>query len=238
MNVLLRLVFNELDSYKIAYCVLRDYDRLATMGVDDGEIDILVAPDQFDQFASLMGELEFTRFSRWGEYPHTHFAIVLRENSRRFEIDVVTQLAFGNPVRHLHTTLADNCLSHRRLVDGVYIPRPEDELMVLLLHCLLDKRQIKPHRAERIKALRGQVVDEAYLSRLCAQYWSSETSWSQIDGLIAASNWQELLAQRKAVVLHIARQDALGTWTRALGKRTLRKLDHFARIVRSNRALQ
>jgi hypothetical protein len=204
------------------------------MEVHGREVDLLVAPADFAQFDSLMGELGFSPFSRWGEFPHTHYVIELGEDSSTFEIDVVTQIAFGNPVRNLHTMLADNCLRDRRLVSGIYIPRPEDELFAILLHCLLDKKQIKPHRVASIELLRDQVTDEVYLSKLCAQYWGPGVRWSQLDALIAAGDWQALLAQRRAVALHIARQDFLGSWTRAVSKRTLRKLSHIKRRVRSN----
>lgn len=233
MNSLLRLIFDKLNQHNLAYCVLRDFDRLATMDVAGSELDLLIASDQVEEFDTLMGKLGFIALSRRWEYPHTHYIVDLGEGASEFEIDVVTQITFGNPVRELYTDLAERCLEQRRFVDGVYVPRPEDELLMLLLHCLLDKGQIKPHRAARIKALREQVIDQEYLTALFTQYWSPQVSWSQIDALIARGDWQELLKQRKAVALHLARQDRFGTWTRALSKRALRKLDRFARIIQS-----
>jgi hypothetical protein len=230
---LLKDVFDTLNLRHIAYCVLRDGNVLETLNLRGAEIDFLVQGDQFQQFDRTMRELGFQPFSRWGYAPHTHYIKSLEEGAFSFEFDVVTHIAFGTPVRNLKTDLAANCLDNRRLVDGVYIPRAEEELFIVLLHCLLDKNQIKPHRAARIQVLREQIAYKNYMDSLCARFWSSKTSWLEIDQMIARGDWPALLAQRKSVALHLMRQDMLGTWTRAIGQRALRKLDRIARISRT-----
>ncbi len=233
MNALLKQVFDVLHREKIVYCVLRDGHALGSLDLLNAEIDLLVAADQYPEFERAMRDLEFRPFARLGSAPHTHFVKPLPEQASRFELDVVTQIAFGAPVRSLNTALAVNCLRNRRLVGGVYIPSAEDELFVVLLHCLLDKKRVAPHRAERIQELREQVTDQDYLVILCAQYWSETTTWFEIDALLAAGRWKDLLAQRQAVTAHLTKQDVLGSWTRAVGKRALRKLDRVARKTRT-----
>jgi hypothetical protein len=232
MNVLLQQIFDRLHVHQIAYCVLRDGHALETIEARNAELDLLVSPNDFHHFDRAIRELGFTPFARLGSAPHVHFVKRL-DDGAKFELDVVTRIAYGVPVRNLETDLAQHCIENRRLVNGVYIPSPEDEIFTVLLHCLLDKGRIAPHRAARIQALREQVTDTAHMSRLCAQYWSAKITWSDIDAMIAAGDWSSLLAQRKSVASHIMRQDVLGTWTRAIGKRALRKLDSVARMTRS-----
>lgn len=234
MNQLLKQVFDTLNLHEIAYCVLRDGHALDALELRNAEVDLLVEEAHFQQFDRLMRDLGFRPFARLGSAPHTHYVRQLDDGSK-FEFDVVTRIVFGAPVRNLKTSLAWNCIHNRHLVRGVYIPSAEDELFVVLLHCLLDKNRIAPHRAERILTLKEQLKDKDYLSMLCAQYWSDTTTWYEIEALIAAGRWSDLLAQRKSVAAFIRKQDVVGAWTRAIGKRALRKLDRVTRITRPMR---
>jgi hypothetical protein len=234
MNVLLKQVFDALELQQVAYCILRDGHTLESLELSNAEVDLLVYEAHFHRFDRLMRELGFRPFARLGSSPHTHYVKQL-DGATKFEFDVVTRIAFGAPVRNLETSLAWNCIHNRRLLGGVYLPSAEDELFVVLLHCLLDKNRIAPYRAERIQALREQLKDKDYLTMLCAQYWSDTTTWYEIEALIAAGRWSDLLAQRKSVAAFIRKQDVVGTWTRAIGKRALRKLDRVTRITRPSR---
>ena len=232
MNTLLKDVFDSLHQNSIAYCILRDGADLATADLRDAEIDLLVNAQQYHQFDVLMRGMGFRPFSRLGYEPHKHYVRQLENENSKFELDVVTHINYGKGMLDLNTDLAENCLQNRRLLDGFYVPGVEDELFIVMLHCLLDKNRIEPHRAARIQALREQVTNPAYLSTLCTRYWSAKTTWSDIDALIARGQWADLLAQREAVAAHIMKQDLIGSWTRAVGKRTLRKVDRFVRMTR------
>ncbi len=234
MNALLKEVFEVLHQNEIAYCVLRDGAELPNVDLHNAEIDLLVDARQFLDFDSRMRALGFRPFSRWGYEPHTHYVKSIYDNASSFELDVVTEISFGVGLRDLKTDLADNCLKNRRLVGGIYLPSVEDELFVVLLHCVLDKNRVAPHRAARIQTLREQVTETKYLSQLCARYWSATISWTDLDALIVAGMWSNLLAQREAVASHITKQDVIGSWTRAVGKRTLRKVDRVVRMTRRN----
>ena len=144
MHSLLQLFFDALERENIPYCVLRDGDRMHEYA-NGGEVDLLVSRTHFEQLKSVLSQFGFAKITAWGHAPH-HFFISYHINSDCWiKLDVVTELAYGNPVHALHTTLADNCLQHRHRLELVYIPSPEDEFVTLLLHCVLDKGNVAQH---------------------------------------------------------------------------------------------
>src|SRR5262249_5451072 len=109
-----------------------------------------------------------------------------------------------------------------------FVLSPEDELLTLLLHCVLDKGMFAPHRCVRIRALRHEVADEGYLSEQLHAFWSPEMSWPRLAALIDGENWVDLLADRSAVAAWLMRGQQLGVLGRRFGRRLLRKLDRVA----------
>jgi thymidylate kinase len=145
---------------------------------------------------------------------------------------VVSEVAYGQPVHALRTELARGCLAHRRRHGDVYIPGSEDELVTLLLHCVLDKGGFAPERWQRLVALRGEIADPRYLDKLLAANWSTEQPWPRLAALLERGDQQALLAERGAVARRLARRDFLGTLRRRVGGRVLRKLDRWAGLLR------
>ena len=227
MHSLLQHSFDALEHENIPYCVLRDGDRMHEYA-NGGEVDLLVSRTHFEQLKSVLSRFGFAKITAWGHAPH-HFFISYHINSDCWiKLDVVTEIAYGNPVHALHTTMAENCLQHRRRLELVYIPSAEDEFVTLLLHCVLDKGTVAQHRGTRLKALCGQVEDESYISHLLAQYWSPTSSWPVLSDLIKEGDWTALLAQREAVANLLARRQPLVTFGRRIWDRLLRKLQRGA----------
>lgn len=231
MHDLLRALFNKLDQEHIQYCLLRDQDRLDEL-TSGAEIDLLVQKSQLAQMACLLAQLGFVRLSSWGYAPHHFFVGYEQPTDSWFKVDVITEVTFGQPIAALRTDLAIPALDSRRRDGRVFIPAPECELVMLLLHCVLDKHQITPDRGRRLQILRGQVQDESYLSALLAAYWLPAMSWPQLALLIETENWTSLLAVRKALVARLTQRDRLGTWGRYLRERILRKLSKLSSASR------
>lgn len=220
-------LFATLEEKQISYCLLRDgeqFDKLA----NSTEVDLLVAEEQLDQLQDVLASLDFVRLPNWGHAPH-HFFLTYNEDADRWlKLDVVTNISYGKPVRALHTALAAGCLERRRCCGPTYIPAAEDELVTLLLHCVLDKGRFDPARRRRLQTLSRENVDREYLSSLLASYWLPSMSWTQLGGLIDRGEWATLLAQEKDLVAQLTGRDRLGTVGRRLRDRVLRKLNRWA----------
>lgn len=222
-DILLNL-FKIFDQEKITYCLLRDGDRLDLLA-RGGELDLLVQPAQFEQLCRLLARQGFVRLPDWGYAPHHFFVAYDQAQDSWFKLDVVTEIAYGQPLHVLHTELAQHCLATRQRRGETYLPAPECELIALLLHCVLDKATITPIRGERLQALRHAVVDEQRLAALLAEYWQPGAHWLQLAGYIEQGDWGALLAERSALLQRLQQRDRFGVAYRQITKRLSRKLN-------------
>ncbi len=231
MNHLLLRAFNCLEQENIHYCLIRGYDELVQPAVGS-DIDLLVQHDELKLMHQVLAQLGFVKLPTWGHAPHNFFVAYDEASDHWIKFDVVTDVAYGRPVHALRTALASGCLLNRRRRDPTFVLSPEDELVTLLLHCVLDKGEFAAGECQRFKALRYQVIHETYLSTLLAAYWSPTMNWSQLFGEIEADNWEALLAKRKAVAAYLRRRDQLGTLFRSVRDTVLRQLDQGVRMLR------
>ena len=229
-RVLLHL-FQTLEQANIRYCLMRDADRLDQL-LGHVEIDLLVEKSQFTQLYGSLSRLGFLSLPNWGYAPHVFFIAYDRQSDSWIKLDVVTEVVFGKPIHVLRTRLAENCLQHRRQYGPVFGLAVEDELVTLLLHCVLDKSHFEPVLSQRLKALSHQVTEVPYLSTLLTTYWSPTMTWPEVAALIEAKNWDALLAERGTVAAYIARRDRLGVLVRRIAYRALRKLNRGAGLLR------
>lgn len=221
---LLLSVLNQLDQAHIPYCLLRDGEQLEQVAAK-GEADLLVQESQLTALRGVLMQLGFVRLPNWGHAPHHFFVAYDPDADRWLKLDVVTAIVYGRPVRALHTELAAHCLATRRRHGDIFIPAPECELVMLLLHCVLDKGDFAPAHIERLQALRHQISDEYRLAALLATYWSPTMTWTQLAAYIDAGQWSVLLLARKALTERLTSRDPLGTWGRRIRQRLLRKLN-------------
>jgi thymidylate kinase len=230
MQELLLHVFHTIEQANIRYCVLRGYEELEEVD-DGGDVDLLVQASQLDRLREVLARLEFVVLPVWGHAPHLFFVAYDQSADRWLKLDVVTSVAFGKPIHAIQTSLANACLDRRRRREPTFVLSSEDELLTLLLHCLLDKGMFAPHRRVRIQALRHEVTDTRYLAEQLHAAWSPEMSWERLAGLIDGERWADLLADRAAVASWLGRGQQLGVLGRRFGRRLLRKLDRFAGAV-------
>jgi len=231
MHPIISRTFDELAGESIPYCILRDGDHLEQYA-NGGEIDLLVPRVHFKRLQGLLTRLGFLRIAAWGHTPHTFFIIYDKNSDSWIKLDIVTKVAYGHPAHALQTNLGDNCIRNRRQSGEVYIPLPEDELVTLLLHCLLDKEYVAPQRGARLQLLCRQIEDKSYISQLLDQYGSPDMNWSDLSTLIKNGEWTKLLAQREAIANHLAGLEPLGTSWRRIRDRLLRKLQCGAGYLR------
>lgn len=230
MHTLLAQIFEELEQHQISYCLLRGFEELEVID-DQGDIDLLVREDQLGRFQALAEQLHFVHLPSWGRAPHEFYIAYDEASDHWLKLDVVATIMYGNPIPAIKTDLADRCLARRRQRGSIYVPAPEDELVTLLLHCLLDKGKFAANRLERIKALRQEIVDESYLSSLLSAVWSADMNWSRLAALIDNGNWSAMLAAAPGVARRLSRSQRLKVASRKLSGRMLRKLDRFAGVL-------
>ena len=229
---LLAAVFEELDRAQISYCVLRGHEELLD-GAIGGDVDLLVAAEQFDRLRRALERLGFVALTRWGQAPHHFFIGYDDAGDRWLKLDVMTELAYGRPVPALRTDLAVHCLAKRVRHGPLFAPAPGDELLALLLHCMLDKRAFEPAYRVRLVKLAGQLDDDRTMSELVGRCFPAGSAWPRIRELIVRGEWQTLLELRPAVAAHLTRRDPAGTRWRNTIVPLLRFLDRRTRSIRT-----
>lgn len=223
-------LFDALERAGIRYCVIRDADRIGSPD-HDGDTDILVDPVDIQRAARLLADAGFIELREWGRSPHRFFVTYDAERDRWIKCDVVTTIAYGRPVHNLATDLAADCLAHRRQSGKCAVPGAEEELLTLLLHCVIDKRAFHPRHAARLGQLRRDITRQEQLERLLARYWPGLT-WRDLAARIDAADWAWLLGQRPQVIARLRQADYAGTVARAARDRLLRALRRAIGLVR------
>lgn len=186
-------VLKDLNAAQIPYCLLRDVDQLAQLDPRQ-EIDLLVDTVQLPLLRQVLAHFGFVELTNWGHWPH-HFFITYQETTDTWlKLDVVTAISYRAPGFTLDTSLAPQVLANRRYAHPTYIPSPEDELIMLLLHCLLDKGHFAPKHRGRLLKLRHEVQNERYLSSLLTAYWPVSMTWTELARQIEKGDWSRLLA--------------------------------------------
>lgn len=127
---------------------------------DDGDLDLLVHPDDVAAFASVARASGFPHLPAWG---HAHHRFHLgRGRGGWWRLDVVDRFRFGGGVRLDPAVVA--VVLDRRV--GIPLPRlaPDDAAWALVLHLLLDRRT----RSDRDRARLTAVADAAASGPLAA----------------------------------------------------------------------
>ncbi len=224
-------LFAELELAGIAYCLLRDADRLDELA-EGGEVDLLVRAGQFAELRHLLQRLGFARMPDRGYAPHHFFINYDPSSDCWLKLDVVTEIAYGRPVKNLPTDLAEDCIRTRQSSGPTYIPSPETEFITLLLHCLLDKPDFEPHRQARLQTLCHQITNEDYMTEQLAKYWLPDVRWKQIAEQVESGNWSDLRLNRPAVIAHLMRRDPFGVRIRTFRSKALRQFNKYGALLR------
>ena len=184
-------VFDGLDRAGVRWALLRGR---STLGEPGGDVDLLVAAEDLDSFEDVVFELGAFVLPRM-RVPTSWSRAVLRHSWHRFyvvstpssgvslKLDVVTQLVY-NKQKKLVSELEDGCLARRVEDGGVHVLDPTDHFWTVLLHCLLDKRHVAPHRAAELESVVTQVVrpsaGEEFFDSLCPPGYSADEAVAQV----------------------------------------------------------
>ena len=229
MTTLWQQVLHRLEEADVAWCVLRGGAE-GVASRNSGDTDLLVCPDDVQQVEDVLGRLGFVRLRAWGYAPHRPFVAYDELSDRWLKLDLVDRIAFGSPAHAITTNLGPACLAGRRWSAGVPVPAAEHELLLLLLHGVLDKQCFAAERQLRMQELCGQ-VDAARMAELLATYWAPGATWPRIRGAILDGRWPELLNWHQKVARHLTRDQLLRHRWRQLRDRVLRKLYRVARLI-------
>jgi hypothetical protein len=223
MNNCLSSLFASFEQQGILYCLMRDGDRIDQLS-NGGEIDILVSKDQIAAVRRLARRVGFVNLPNWGHAPHHFFVSYDEHTDSWFKLDVITEIVYGKPIRNLRTELAKGCLDRRRYNGEAYVLSPEDELVTLLLHRILDKGSFSSVHRERIVRLKDEVSDKPYIDSLVRVHWLPSMTWRRLERMIEEDAWNELLGEGKSIADYL-NKDKVGTFMRFASARVLRKLN-------------
>lgn len=231
---LLSAIFALLEQEKISYALLRGYDELSQPG--DKEVDLLVAAAHLPRLRELLPAAGCAALPAWGHAPHHFFLAYSPAAGEWLKLDVVTELRYGKPVRHLAVALAQSCLQHRQAQPPLYVLAPEDEFLTLVLHCLLDKAGFREARRQRLTALFDQIAgDEASRRRLerhVQDHLAPCLTWPQLSRVAATADWQALLSARRLLARQLWRKQPAASLWRSLRDRLLRRLRFVLHALR------
>ncbi len=212
MNVastLLARVFAALDGAEVEYCLLRGYNELVTPAVTQ-EVDLLLRRAHRAGFETVLRAHGFVAWPAWGHAPHRFYVAYDPDTDCWLKLDVVESLLYGAPVRWLEVRLADRCLQRRRRRGPTWIPAAEDQLVTLLLHCVLDKHRFRDTHSFRLLELWNEIAsDREAKERLFLTLAGCLGHWEMLAVVQAfeLQDWDDLLSRR-------------GRWTRRLSWRS------------------
>lgn len=230
MHPFLLETIEQIEQANIHYVVMRDGELLEEF--NGGEVDVLVQAGYVKKLTAVLKQLGYRQMPSMGYAPHRFFIKYDETTDSWIKLDIVDRVSFGRPLHILETKLAKNCLDERMRCGRVYVPTPEDELMTMLLHCVLDKGKFAPHRARRLQELSQEVSRIDYLNGLLKTYWDHDVSWPEIKPLLDAGGWDVLLNQGLAVAKRLEDRQKWGTRLRYLRQKNLRRLTRLANWIR------
>lgn len=189
---LVQTALEALDAAGVRWCLLRDAHDVTGAA----EVDLLVRPGDLKTMRHAVERHGgFLPLTAWGRAPHRFFVADAGPEGARVKLDVVDSLAFGRhgELRTDHS-VAELVLARRRREGALSVPAPGDALWALLLHVVLDRRTVRPQRADEVRALAAQVRDDSALTAVveaaCPPGWSA----ARILDAAAAGSFDELLA--------------------------------------------
>ncbi len=214
---LLDAALTGLDRVGVRWALLRGR---ADLGSPGGDVDLLVSAADLDSFDDVVLELGAFRLPRL-RTPGSWSRAVLRHPWHRFyvltdpssgasvKLDVVTQLVYGRQAR-LESGLEGGCLERRVVDDGVQVLDPTDMFWTVLLHCLLDKQKVTPHRAAELGSVVDRLRRPSAGEDFVATLLPPGRSVDEVVAWVRAGRWRELADLGRSVLGLPAREAGTG----------------------------
>ena len=194
---LLGRVFRSLDRVAVEYCVLRGDDEILAPSVSQ-QLDLLLRPTDQRRFAVVVEAMGFVRLPALGPWTRQPYVAYDPEDDCWIELQVVETLRYGSPLRCLEMPVASALLARRRRRGVAWMAAAEDELLTLLLHCVLDARRFRDGERSRLRALWEELrADPAAQKRLFSLLASHFGSWPMLAVVqdLDLQDWDDLLRQ-------------------------------------------
>ncbi len=135
----------------INYCILRDI-KSCIEGRPPLEIDILIDHNQLSMVREILFRAGYVLRSDRAEYPHFHFYFYNPIYLVSI-LDIVVDLRAGMSGKLIRTLNSQSVLLNRKVAGGLSILSEDDELVLLLLHSLIDKGTILEKHRVRLEEL-------------------------------------------------------------------------------------
>lgn len=220
-------LFAAFEQAEINYALLRGYEELHEAR-NQLEVDLLVAPADVTRLAEVLIRRNFVALPNWGHAPHRFFLGFDPHSGSWLKFDVVTELCYGVPMRALRVELANECLQQRKRRAQTYVLAPEHEFVTLLLHGLLDKKDFRAARRERLLELFREIQSVsdrcARCQTLVEDLLSPALPWKQLETLLQRQDWQSLLQLRHTLAQQLRRRQRGAALRRTISCYVLRRL--------------
>jgi O-antigen/teichoic acid export membrane protein len=207
-------LFAELARRDVEYVVVRGGHLLETAGI--GELRVLVRDDQLGMVEEIAHRARLSPAPARGGFERlwTSNGEDGEGSSERLRIAITTALLYGRRRKCLGTGPQETpVLRRRRERAGVALASACDELMDLVLHCVLDLGTFEvAHRRRATELLAELRADPASAGR-AAERFQQELApalpWSVVLADVLQDRWDDLVARRARVARHLVRRAPL-----------------------------
>ncbi|MCU4186191.1 hypothetical protein K6U06_17630 [Acidiferrimicrobium sp. IK] len=204
IHPMLQGAFASLDTYAVDWCLLRGE---ATLADPHGDVDLLVAHRDHAALDDALASQSFLRLQRWGAGGHLLYLGYHPATDRWIELDIESDIEFGQSGSFLtnwtrpalRLPVGVGVLGRRQLRDGIWVPDPDDEFWLLLLHCVIDKASVAERHRARLGALAGSASGDGPIGRAVTA--SSAPGWGacRMIQAVEEGRWDELVAAGQAL---------------------------------------
>lgn len=197
-HTLLAAAFAALDAADVAWCLLRGESTLAD---PSGDVDVLVDAARMADLDGVLATTAFRPDPSWGDGAHRQYVAGRGADAPPLRLDFQSSLTFGPSgafvVNWLWSTLptgaAPGCLARRRRVGAVSVLAPDDAFWCLLLHCVVDCREVAPRYALRLRALVGAAVPDGPMGTVVGAHCPPEWDAARVLDAARRERWTELV---------------------------------------------
>jgi len=220
--------FDALHDAGVRWCLLRGERRLASPPHD---VDILVSQADLLRATEALGSVGFAAVPTWARGSHRFFVEYEADAGGWLQIDAVTELAYG-PQYAIQTDASAGCLTRRERIGPLTVLSGDDAFWTLLLHCVLDRRDIPAHQKERLETLASLATPSGQLGRFVADAAGPDWDPHRVLECVKSAEWAGLDGLRPTVIKGWVRKHPLRFGSRVLNGATRWKVQPLHTAVR------
>lgn len=188
---LLGQLFRSFNGAGVEWVLLRGRAALGSPGRD---VDLLVREEHLGAFEDIVFELGGVKLPASMHPWHRFYLVPDPLSGATVKLDVVTHVIYSRE-RRLASGLEGSCLDGRLREGDLYVLDPTSLFWTVLLHCVLDKRNVTERRASELESVVDELhrpsAGETFFETLCPPDWSAdraitcvhERDWDSLAGL-------------------------------------------------------